>query len=73
MVNSINAKYVGAAHQHYEKKDLLAYQDELTKASEYAGRLSGDKRLVALKSIGQVRNYIKNRNSNSIPTLLWPV
>ncbi|MDH5106622.1 hypothetical protein OQI89_12240 [Lentilactobacillus diolivorans] len=73
VVNSINAKYVGAAHQHYEKKDLLAYQDELTKTSEYAGRLSGDKRLVALKSIGQVRNYIKNRNSNSIPTLLWPV
>ena len=73
VVNSINAKYVYTIHKHYEKKDLAAYHEALSRASKYTNHLSGNKRVVALRSIAQVRTYIKGRNSNSIPTLLWPI
>lgn len=69
VVGSINTKYPFTTN--YQAADLKAYRNDLTKAGEEANQLTGNKKPIALKSVRQVKGYIKHHNDNLIPTLLW--
>lgn len=70
VINSVNAKYPNTTHYH--QVDFKKYQNDLIRATKIAQNLNGNQKTVALKSLKEVKEYLKDRRSDQVPTILWP-